>query len=98
MSSSAPVRQAGGAISLLLGVLVLGVVLYILLKPGGGAAGNTGASTDRQLLNCEQRVAPLMAQTHGIGEDYRSGYEALPLECRKLVPPPAAPVPDPNSG
>ncbi|MDR3417615.1 MAG: hypothetical protein P4L83_15670 [Nevskia sp.] len=81
-------HQRGGMISLLLGLLVLGVLVYFALR--SHSATQTGAGGETQMVNCSKLANDLVARTHGIGPDYKAGYEALPPQCRSMLPPPVA--------
>ncbi len=81
-------RQHGGAISLLLGLLVIGLLAYFALR--GSAKSPTAAGAP---IDCERRIGSLIQQTGGLGPAYKSGYDSLPPACQKLVPAPGALAP-----
>lgn len=83
-----PIRQHGGAIGLLLTLLALGMLAYLLLRPGTPQRPDAASA-----IGCEQRVAKLVSSTGGVGAEAKSAYDALPSDCRKLLPDPAALAP-----
>jgi hypothetical protein len=97
-------RSRGGAISLLLTLLVIGLLAYFALKSTVFSHETAGNGE----INCTNKVSELVNRTHGVGAEYQAGYEALPDDCRKFAPPPMpglpqspggaiGTVPDPNS-
>lgn len=87
-----PARQHGGAIGMLLSLLIVGALLYLVLRPGKPGQPANQAS----MISCEQRVSKLMSTTGGVGEKAKAAYDALPAECRKMMPDPAALAPSPE--
>lgn len=85
-----PSRQQGGALSLLLTLLVIGLLAWFALRGFSGHAPSTPAGSQQQLVNCERAASDLVQRTGGIGPDYKKGYDALPANCRSMLPPPAA--------
>ena len=83
-------RQRGGALSLLLVLLIIGLVAYFALRANTTAQGS---GSQQQLVSCERVMSDLVKRTGGIGPDYKAGYDAAPEQCRKLLPPPAAITP-----
>ena len=84
-------------LSLLLTLLVIGVVAYFALRSHSvsqTAAESTGAGNQQQLVACTKLAGDLVARTGGIGPDYKTGYDALPPNCRGMLPPPAAVSPN----
>jgi len=89
MGSSPLSRQRGGMVSLLIALLVIGVLAYFALR-AHSTTKETGMG-QTQLVGCDQLANDLVGRTHGIGPDYKTGYDALPPQCRALLPPPSAP-------
>jgi hypothetical protein len=99
------IRDAkGGAISLLLTLLVIGLLAYFALK-STVFSHETAANGE---INCTNQVSGLVNRTHGVGAEYQAGYAALPDDCKKFAPAPMpgvpqnpggaiGTVPDPNS-
>lgn len=83
----------GGALSLLLTLLVIGLLAWFALRAlhGTGAAPATQDS-----VSCEQRVSRLIAATGGVGPQAKAAYDRLPPACRRLMPDPAALAPSPE--
>ncbi len=81
-------RQHGGALSLLLTLLAIGLLAYFALRGSASSPSAPGAPFD-----CERRISSLIQQTGGLGEAYKTGYAALPPACQKLVPAPGALAP-----
>jgi hypothetical protein len=81
-------RQHGGAISLLLTVLAIGLLAYFALRGSASSPSAAGAPVD-----CERRISALIRQTAGQGDAYNTGYAALPAACQKLVPAPGTLAP-----
>ncbi len=83
-------------LALLLALLVVGLLAYFALRshsavqPASGAA----AGDQQQLVSCTKLTGDLIQRTGGLGADYKAGYEALPPNCRGLLPPPAAVAPN----
>lgn len=94
-----PWGQRGGMLGLLIALLAVGLLAWLALRSFSGSSPSTaGAPAGQQAVLCTQRITELVQRTGGIGPDYQAGYEALPRECQKLTPPPAAtnPRPDPD--
>ena len=87
--------QRGGMLSLLITLLLLGVVAYFALR-AHGTRKETGTG-QTELVGCDKLANDLVGRTHGIGPEYKAGYEALPPQCRALLPPPAASPPVPET-
>lgn len=83
--------QRGGAISLLLALVVIGALAYLALSGSAKAPNAPGAP-----LDCERRINLLIQRTGGLGEAYGTGYAALPPACQKLTPAPGALEPSPT--
>jgi hypothetical protein len=83
-------RARGGAISLLLTLLVIGLLAWFALKSTVFSHQTTAPG---EQINCVNQVSALVNRTHGIGADYQAGYAALPEDCRKLAPPPMPVLP-----
>jgi hypothetical protein len=84
-------RQSGGMLSLLATLLVLGLLAYFALRSYNGMQPASGsAAPGAPPMACTQRIADLVQRTGGLGPDYKAGYDALPRDCQKLTPPPAA--------
>lgn len=83
-------------LGLLLALLVIGVLAYFTLRSytAAPAAGQAGAGSEQQLVSCTKLAGDLIQHTGGLGADYKAGYEALPPNCRALLPPPAATAPN----
>jgi len=73
-------------LSLLLALVVVGLLAYFALR--SHSATQTGPDNQQQLVSCTQLIGDLVKHTGGIGADYKTGYEALPPNCRGLLPPP----------
>ena len=73
----------GGAISLLLTLLVVGLLAYLALK----STVFSHETAPNGEINCVNQVSALVNRTHGLGAEYRAGYETLPDDCKKLAPP-----------
>ena len=82
-------RARGGAISLLLTLLAIGLLAYFALK-STVFSRETAANGE---INCTNKVSELVNRTHGVGAEYQAGYEALPDDCRKFAPPPMPGLP-----
>ena len=91
LSTYAMQRQHGGMLSLLLTLLAIGAIGYFALKSRSGGHSDTGTA-----LGCEPRIAALVRDTGGVGAQAQAAYDALPAECRKLLPNPAALAPTPE--
>jgi len=94
-------RQRGGMISLLLVLLAIGFLAYFALRSHSTsqtAAGVTDVGSQQQLVNCTRIVSDLIGRTGGIGADYKTGYDALPPNCRHMLPPPAGVTPSVPEG
>ena len=85
-------RQQGGMLGLLLAVLVVGLLAYFALRSHSTA--QTGPGNQQQLVSCTQLIGDLIKHTGGIGADYKTGYDALPPNCRGMLPPPEAIAPN----
>lgn len=87
-----PARQRGGMLSLLLVLLVIGLLAYFALRSYGGSApaAPEAAGGAPAQVQCTQRISALVGATGGTGPAYAAGYAALPPECQKFAPPPAA--------
>jgi len=84
-------RQRGqGLIGLLLSLLAIGLIAYLLLKPAHNGVG--GSDTGRA-ISCEHRVSDIVSGTGGIGPKAKEAYDALPGECKRFMPDPAALAP-----
>ncbi len=79
-------------LSLLLTLLVIGVVAYFALR--SHSAVQTGTGNQEQLVSCTKLVGDLVQHTGGLGPDYKTGYDALPQNCRGMLPPPGAVSPN----
>jgi hypothetical protein len=79
-------HQRGGALSLLIVLLVIGVAAYFAIH--AYTAKQTGPGGEQQMVNCTKTVSDLVGRTGGIGPDYKAGYDALPAQCRGYAPPP----------
>jgi hypothetical protein len=93
--------QTGNAISLLLGLLAVGLLFYFMLKPGHSTApaagGDVGAPpAGANMVSCEQQVAKLVQTTGGIGSEAQAAYDKLPPQCQRMMPNPAASAPIPQ--
>lgn len=80
----------GGALSLLLTLLVIGLLAWFALRAWHGS-GAAPAAQDS--VSCEQRVSRLVAATGGVGPQAQAAYDRLPPDCRRLMPDPAALAP-----
>lgn len=80
--------QRGGAISLLLVLVVIGLLAYFTLRGSAKSPSAPGAP-----LDCERRIGDLVKQTGGIGAAAEVAWQALPDPCKKLMPEPAALAP-----
>jgi hypothetical protein len=87
-------RQRGGALSLLLALVVIGLVAYFALRGTGTATQGSGGQ--QQLVSCEKVLSDLVQRTGGIGPDYKAGYDAAPAACKRMLPPPGAVEPHPG--
>ena len=88
-------RQRGGALSLLIVVLVIGVAAYFAIH--AYTAKQAGPGGEQEMVNCTKAASDLVGRTGGIGPDYKAGYEALPAQCRSYLPPPVqAPPAEPQ--
>jgi len=90
-------RQHGGALSLLLVLVIIGLVAYFALRGTGTAT--QGSGSQQQLVSCERLMSDLIQRTGGIGPDYKAGYDAAPAACKRMLPPPggiAPPAEPPN--
>jgi hypothetical protein len=83
-----PARQRGSAISLLLGLLVIGLLAYFALR--STSAPKKEGLGQSQMVSCEKVMSDLIQRTGGIGPEYKAGYDAAPPACKGLLPPPAA--------
>jgi hypothetical protein len=83
-------RAQGGAISLLLTLLVIGLLAWFALR---STVFSHQTAAPAEQINCVNQVSALINRTHGIGADYQAGYEALPGDCKKLAPPPTPVLP-----
>ena len=79
-------------LSLLLALVVVGLLAYFALR--SHSATQTGANDQQQLVSCTKLVGDLIQHTGGVGADYKTGYAALPPNCRGLLPPPQAMAPN----
>ncbi|MFI4979288.1 MAG: hypothetical protein ACHQIO_02960 [Nevskiales bacterium] len=86
-------RQHGGMLSLLLVLVAIGLLAYFALRPHTARQEATSAGGEQQLVSCTKLTGELIQRTGGLGPDYKTGYEALPPNCRGLLP---APAPAPN--
>lgn len=86
MHPNIPRRQRGGALSLLIVLLVIGVAAYFALH--AYTARQTGPTGEQAMVNCSKAASDLVGRTGGIGADYKAGYDALPAQCRSYLPPP----------
>jgi len=89
-------RQHGGMISLLLVLLAIGFLAWFALRAHSAsqpAAGVADVGSQEQLVSCTRIVSDLVGRTGGIGADYKTGYDALPPNCRHMLPPPAGITP-----
>jgi hypothetical protein len=82
------VHQRGGAISLLLVLVIIGLIAYFALR--GNSTTKKDAMGQQQMVSCEKVMSDLIQRTGGIGPEYKAGYDAAPPACRNLLPPPAA--------
>lgn len=80
-------------LSLLLVLVVVGLLAYFALRPHTARQEATSAGGEQQLVSCTKLTGALIQRTGGLGPDYKAGYDALPPNCRGLLPPPA---PTPN--
>jgi len=80
-------RQQGGALSLLLALLVVGLLAWFALRSN---SATQGSGNQQQLVTCEKVLGDLIQRTGGIGPDYKAGYDAAPPACKHMLPPPAA--------
>ena len=83
-------RQHGGALSLLLVLVILGLAAYFALR---ATTTTQGSGSQQQLVSCERVMSDLIKRTGGIGPDYKTGYDAAPEQCRRMLPPPAGITP-----
>ena len=79
-------------LSLLLALVVVGLLAYFALR--SHSATQTGTGDQQQLVSCTKLVGDLIQHTGGVGADYKTGYAALPPNCRGLLPPPQAITPN----
>ncbi len=87
-----PSRQRGNMLSLLLALLAIGLLAYFALR--SHSATQTVAGNEQPLVSCTRLTGDLIQRTGGIGADYKTGYEALPPNCRAMLPPPLAVSPN----
>jgi hypothetical protein len=80
-------------IGLLLALVAIGLVAWFMLK--GSKTGSGGTDTGNA-VNCEQRISKIVSATGGVGPQAQAAYDALPSECRKLMPNPSALAPSPQ--
>jgi hypothetical protein len=80
-------RQHGGMLSMLLVLVVIGLAAYFALR--SHSATQTAPGGEQQLISCTKLTGDLISRTGGIGADYQKGYQALPANCRSMLPPPA---------
>ena len=85
-------RQQGGMLGLLLAVLVVGLLAYFALRSHSATQAVDGSQ--QQLVSCTKLISDLVQHTGGIGADYKAGYDALPPNCRGMLPPPAGITPN----
>ena len=85
-------RQQGGMLGVLLALLFVGLLAYFALR--SHSATQTVAGDQQQLVSCTKLIGDLVQHTGGIGADYKTGYDALPPNCRGMLPPPAAVIPN----
>ena len=84
-------KQRGvGMIGLLLALLVIGILAYYMLK---GGKNNGGGSDTGNAVHCEQQIQKIVSATGGIGAQAQAQYDALPDQCKKLMPNPSALTP-----
>ncbi len=83
-------HQRGNMIGLLLTLLAIGALTYFMLKSGKNGVGGTDTGN---AVHCEQRVSKIVSTTGGIGPQAKDAYDALPPQCRRLMPDPAALAP-----
>ena len=81
-------------LSLLLALVVIGLLAYFALRSHSAAPTGTGTDNQQQLVSCTNLISGLIKRTGGIGADYKTGYEALPPNCRGMLPPPEAIAPN----
>jgi hypothetical protein len=86
MPSRFPGRQRGGAISLLIVALVIGLAAYFAIH--AYTARERGPTGEQAMVNCAKAASDLVGRTGGIGPDYKAGYDALPAQCHSYLPPP----------
>jgi hypothetical protein len=79
-------------ISLLLTLLVLGLLAYWMLHGivGGHGKDRQGAGGMAVQINCERALSSFVQRTGGVGPAAQAAYDALPPQCRKMMPDPAA--------
>ena len=80
-------------LSLLLALVVIGLLAYFALRSHSAVQPGAGAD-QQQLVGCTKLVGDLIQHTGGIGADYKTGYDALPPNCRGMLPPPGAVSPN----
>lgn len=83
---NSPARQRGGAMSLLLALVVIGLLAYFALR--ANSTTKKGEMGQQQMVSCEKVMSDLIQRTGGIGPEYKAGYEAAPPACRSLLPAP----------
>ena len=81
-------------LSLLLALVVIGLLAYFALRSHGATQAVDGNSSQQQLVSCTKLIGDLVQHTGGIGADYKTGYDALPPNCRGMLPPPEAIAPN----
>ncbi len=81
-------------LGLLLALLVVGLLAYFALRSHSATQAVDGNSSQQQLVNCTKLIGDLVQHTGGIGTDYKTGYDALPQNCRGMLPPPAGITPN----
>jgi hypothetical protein len=86
MQPKSPARQRGGALSLLIVLLVIGLAAYFAIR--SYTAKQTAPNGEQAMVNCSKAASDLVGRTGGIGPDYKAGYDALPAQCRAYLPPP----------
>jgi uncharacterized protein (UPF0333 family) len=87
--------QRGGALSLLIVLLVIGLAAYFAIH--AYTAKQAGPGGEQAMVNCSKAASDLVGRTGGIGPDYKAGYDALPAQCRGYLPPPMqAPAAEPQ--
>jgi hypothetical protein len=77
-------------IGLLLALLAIGLIAYFMLKPAHNGVGDTDTG---RAISCEHRVSDIVSSTGGIGPKAKEAYDALPGECKRFMPDPAAIAP-----